>query len=115
MRATIAALEESLLVDGLLRRSERIAEDAAFLPVCFWLAAAHAMAGDVPTARARFDRAAATANDVGLLAEMADPVSGALLGGLPQALTHVGLVTAARRIADAQAAAPGSVTARASG
>jgi GH15 family glucan-1,4-alpha-glucosidase len=103
MRATVAALEEALLVDGLLRRSERIEEDAAFLPVCFWLAACHAMAGDVATARERFERAAATANDVGLLAEMADPATGALLGGLPQSLTHVGLVTAARRIGDAEA------------
>jgi GH15 family glucan-1,4-alpha-glucosidase len=102
MRATVAALEESLLVDGLLRRSERLREDAAFLPVSFWLAACHAMAGDVATARERFERAAGTANDVGLLAEMVDPATGALLGGLPQSLTHVGLVTAARRIADAE-------------
>jgi GH15 family glucan-1,4-alpha-glucosidase len=102
MRSTVAALEEALLVDGLLRRSERLDEDAAFLPVCFWLAACHAMAGDVATARERFERAAGTANDVGLLAEMVDPATGALLGGLPQSLTHVGLVTAARRIGDAE-------------
>jgi GH15 family glucan-1,4-alpha-glucosidase len=103
MRATVAALEESdLMRDGLLWRIGRLPDQGAFVPACFWLAANHALAGDVATARARFERAAATANDVGLLAEVFDPDRGVLLGGLPQVLSHVGLITAARCIAEAE-------------
>jgi alpha,alpha-trehalase len=39
---------------------------------------------------------------VGLLAEMADPRSCEPLGNLPQALSHVGLVSAAQAIGDAE-------------
>ena len=55
-------------------------------------------------ARARnvFERAAAFVNDVGLLAEEADPVSGELLGNFPQAFSHIGLVNAAWAISEAE-------------
>jgi GH15 family glucan-1,4-alpha-glucosidase len=68
-----------------------------------WLATVHALAGDPATGRRHFDRAATTANDVGLLAEMYDPGQGTLLGGLAQSLSHVALITAARHITDAEA------------
>jgi GH15 family glucan-1,4-alpha-glucosidase len=48
-----------------------------------------------------FDRAAAFANDVGLLAEEVDPTTGELLGNFPQAFSHIGLVNAAWAIAEA--------------
>lgn len=38
-------------------------------------------------------------NDLGLLAEEADPDTGAALGNVPQAFSHVGLVNAAWRLA----------------
>jgi GH15 family glucan-1,4-alpha-glucosidase len=105
MRATVAALEASdLMQGGLLRRIGRLPDQGAFVPACFWLAANHALAGDLDAARERFERAAATANDLGLLAEMFDPDSGALLGGLPQVLSHVALITAARSIQEAEEA-----------
>jgi alpha,alpha-trehalase len=56
-----------------------------------------------------FERAAAFANDLGLLAEEADGATGELLGNFPQAFSHIGLVNAAWAIAQAeagQAAAP---------
>jgi GH15 family glucan-1,4-alpha-glucosidase len=104
MRGTPAALEDTLLADGLLRRLERHPDEAPFVPATFWLAAVHALARDPAVARRHFDRAAATATDVGLLAEMFDPTQGTLLGGLAQSLSHDALITAARHITAAEAA-----------
>jgi alpha,alpha-trehalase len=52
----------------------------------FWLAQALALADQVDRARRVFERAAAFANDLGLLAEEVDPESGELRGNFPQAL-----------------------------
>ncbi len=41
-------------------------------------------------------------NDVGLLAEEVDPVTGELLGNSPQAVSHIGPADAARAIAQAE-------------
>ena len=54
-------------------------------------------------ARAVFERAASFVNDVGLLAEEVDPISGELLGNFPQAFSHIGLVNAAWAICGAEA------------
>jgi GH15 family glucan-1,4-alpha-glucosidase len=101
MRATVFAIEEELGVNGLHRRLESRPDESPFLPATFWLAACHARAGDVAAARAAFECAAGRANDVGLLAEMADPESGEPRGNVPQALSHVGLIFAANEIARA--------------
>ncbi len=79
-------------------------DEGAFLLCTFWLAQALATAGRVERARAVFERAAAFVNDVGLLAEEVDPVSGELLGNFPQAFSHIGLVNAAWAISQAEAA-----------
>ena len=75
-----------------------------FLLCTFWLAQALAMAGQPDRARTVFERAAAFVNDVGLLAEEVDPISGELLGNFPQAFSHIGLVNAAWAISQAEAA-----------
>jgi len=55
----------------------------------------------VDRARDVFERAIAFANDVGLLAEEVDEVSGELLGNFPQAFSHIGLINAAWAISQA--------------
>ena len=45
-----------------------------------------------------FDRATSYANDLGLLAEEADPDRKELLGNYPQAFSHVGPINAAWRL-----------------
>jgi GH15 family glucan-1,4-alpha-glucosidase len=46
-------------------------------------------------ARKLFDRLLGLCNDVGLLSEEYDPVSGRLVGNFPQAFSHVALVNSA--------------------
>jgi GH15 family glucan-1,4-alpha-glucosidase len=83
-------------VDGLA------GEEGTFLLCTFWLAQALAMAGRVEQAREVFERAAAYVTDLGLLAEEVDPVTGELLGNVPQAFSHIGLVNAAWAIDQAE-------------
>ena len=83
-------------VDGLA------GEEGTFLLCTFWLAQALAIAGQLDRARAVFERAIAFVNDVGLLAEEVDTVSGELLGNFPQAFSHIGLVNAAWAISEAE-------------
>ena len=107
MRATIDAIAERLTdARGLVyryRTSDELAgEEGTFLLCTFWLAHAQALAGEVEQARVTFERAIASANDVGLLAEEVDPATGELLGNFPQAFSHIGLVNAAWAISQAQ-------------
>ena len=110
MLATIDAIEERLTDDrGLVyryRTEEGVdglaGEEGTFLLCTFWLAQALAMADQVDRARAVFERAAAYANDLGLLAEEVDPATGEMLGNFPQAFSHIGLVNAAWAIAEAE-------------
>jgi alpha,alpha-trehalase len=74
----------------------------AFLLASFWLAEYHARAGHLERAQAIFERAAGTANDVGLLAEEVDVATGEPLGNMPQAIAHVGLVNAAAALTEAE-------------
>jgi GH15 family glucan-1,4-alpha-glucosidase len=105
--ATINATEERLTDErGLVYRYRSHdgldGEEGTFLLCTFWLAQALARAGQTDRARSVFERAAAFVNDVGLLAEEADPVSGELLGNFPQAFSHIGLVNAAWAISEAE-------------
>ncbi|SEG28202.1 Glucoamylase (glucan-1,4-alpha-glucosidase), GH15 family [Actinacidiphila yanglinensis] len=81
--------------------------EGTFLLCTFWLAGALALAGEVDEAERVFERAAATANDVGLMAEEVDTRTGELLGNFPQAFSHVGLVNAAWMISRVRSGAIG--------
>ena len=106
VRATVAAIADGLTDHRGLVFRYRAADgleggEGTFLLCTFWLAHARALAGELAEAEETFARAAAFANDLGLMAEEADPDTGELLGNFPQAFSHVGLVNAAWAIAEA--------------
>ena len=104
--ATIAAVRDRLTDDeGFVHRYEGEdgleGKEGSFLLCTFWLAHAQALAGDADGARATFELAAGVRNDVDLLAE--EYGDGQLLGNLPQAFSHIGLITAAAAITACEA------------
>ena len=110
VRTTDAIRERLGQEDGaLLRRYDTAGDDAGegddggregcFLACSFWLAECLARQGRHADAREVFDRASATANDLGLFAEEWDPAAGRQLGNFPQALTHLAHVAAAIALA----------------
>ena len=98
MWVTIQAVERELGDIGLVRRWPE--DPMGFLICTYWLSECLALAGQTERAEAWFDRATACANDLGLLAEEADPDRLELLGNFPQAFSHVGLVNAAWRLTE---------------
>lgn len=99
LRATLAAVEHELRRGDFVYRYTADdglpGEEGAFLLCSFWLVDALLHDGRPDEARALFDRLCDRANDVGLYSEEIDPESGAFLGNMPQAFTHVGLINAA--------------------
>jgi GH15 family glucan-1,4-alpha-glucosidase len=105
--ATIDAIEQGLSDErGLVYRyrgDDGFDEpEGTFLLCTFWLAHALALTGQVDRARQTLHRAAGYATDLGLFAEQVDPNGGELLGNFPQAFSHLGLVSAAQALADAE-------------
>jgi GH15 family glucan-1,4-alpha-glucosidase len=97
---TIEAIRREL-ADGplLYRYTGARDQEGAFLACSFWLVDAMVRAGRPGEAHEIWKGVTAYANDLGLLSEEADPVSGELLGNMPQALSHLALVMAARQLA----------------
>ena len=100
--ATIRAVEEDLLRDGLvLRYRTRTGVDGLsgdehpFLACSFWLVDAYLAAGRTRDAVELFDRLAGLANDVGLLSEEYDVTERRMAGNFPQAFSHLALVRSA--------------------
>jgi len=82
------------------------AGEGSFLLCTFWLAHALAVTGQVHRSRAVLERAAAFASPLGLFSEQVDTATGELVGNFPQAFSHLGLVTAAQALANAEHAPP---------
>jgi GH15 family glucan-1,4-alpha-glucosidase len=103
VRGTLRAIEERLLIDGefVLRYEIEGAGDGlpagegAFFACSFWLVDSYILQGRYAEARRLFDRLLSRCNDVGLLAEEFDPLTGRMLGNFPQAYSHVGLINCA--------------------
>jgi GH15 family glucan-1,4-alpha-glucosidase len=103
VRGTLKAIEDRLLIDRefvLRYETENPADglppgEGAFLACSFWLVDNYVLQGRHEEARKLFDRLLARCNDVGLLAEQLDPLTGRMLGNFPQAYSHVGLINSA--------------------
>ena len=102
---TIAAIERSLTLQGLIMRySTETSVDGlppgvgVFLPCSFWLADAYLLTGRRAEGEALFERLLSLSNDVGMFAEEYDPRTKRMLGNFPQALTHMALVNTARLV-----------------
>jgi GH15 family glucan-1,4-alpha-glucosidase len=107
MMSTADAIREGLNRDGLVMRytgdDSLEGDEGAFIPCSFWLAECYAKQHRNEEAHMVFDRAIATANHLGLLAEEYDPSSGQMRGNFPQALSHFSHLTAALAIGQQRA------------
>jgi GH15 family glucan-1,4-alpha-glucosidase len=102
MQHTVDVVRERLARDDLIYRYRAadgiVGDEGAFVPCSFWLAQALAAAGRTVEAEEVFEAVCARSNDVGLLPEEIDPVTGRFLGNIPQALSHIALINAATAI-----------------
>ncbi|HEV2448432.1 MAG TPA: glycoside hydrolase family 15 protein, partial [Candidatus Sulfopaludibacter sp.] len=105
MLSTLSRIREDLVSDTLVSRY-RIGEAAhdglpgtegSFTICSFWLAEAMARAGLVEEAQLVFEKMLSYANHLGLFSEEVG-AKGELLGNFPQALTHLGLISAAHNL-----------------
>ena len=106
--STVDAVRRELTVDGLVLRYRPEesgvdglpAGEGVFLACTFWLVMVLELQGLHDEARELFERLLDLRNDVGLLAEEYDPITGRQLGNFPQAFTHLALVSAALALSD---------------
>ena len=99
MSRTIDALTAQLGAGALLYRySGMEREEHTFVASAFWRAGALACVGRHDEAIAAMDELVAMSNDVGLYSEMISARDGSFWGNLPQALSHLAVVTAALTI-----------------
>ncbi len=103
VQGTLEAIESRLLIGGefvLRYETEKPADglppgEGAFLACSFWLVDNYILQGCHAKARKLFERLLSRCNEVGLLAEEFDPVTGRMLGNFPQAYSHVGIINCA--------------------
>ena len=102
MLSTLARMREELAADSLRAAvrdghsgERRPAGSEGFFSVCsFWLVEAMARAGQVEDAQLLFEKLLGYANHLGLFSEEVSG-KGEAIGNFPQALTHLGLISAA--------------------
>lgn len=109
MLATLDALERDFSWHRLLywRHLETSTDqrEGAFLAATFWVAQYWVMRRQLARARRILDAALVYANDLGLLAEEANPDTGQMQGNLPQTFAHAALIGAVIDLKAAEAAA----------
>ena len=107
MLGTWRRVKEELGHDGMIfRLSEGLDNlppgEGVFVICSFWAVDYLARLGRLDEATRRFERVLGLANDLGLLAEEAESDDATPLGNFPQAYSHLGLITAALALQEAQ-------------
>jgi GH15 family glucan-1,4-alpha-glucosidase len=104
MVRTVQAIRTELDEGGLLLRYRApdglSGSEGIFVACSFWLVECLARAGFHDDARAVFDRAHSTANDLGLFAEEYDVGRAEMAGNFPQGLTHLAHIGALEALAE---------------
>ena len=101
MRSTVEQLERQLLKNGLLYRysdGDGEPEEGAFTSCTLWLVNYYVLIGSERRARDLLDHLLSFQNGLGLFSEEINPQTGEQLGNFPQAITHVGLISAIRHL-----------------
>ena len=75
-------------------------DEGTFLVCSCWAVEVLVRQGRNEEARRMFDAVLGCGNDLGLFSEEHDPRTGELLGNVPQAFTHLGIIRAARALDD---------------
>lgn len=104
-RSTLKVINKTLGEDALISRYNVLkgaqdglpGREGSFSICSFWNVEALALTGDVKQARLDFEKILGYANHLGLFAEEIG-LEGEQLGNFPQALTHLGLISAARQL-----------------
>ncbi|HET7036921.1 MAG TPA: glycoside hydrolase family 15 protein [Thermomicrobiaceae bacterium] len=104
MLATIDAIQQHLLVDGLCYRYLGIEDgvpggESTFVLCTFWLINALLLAKRDDEAQELYEQLLAQGTDLGLLSEEISVASGEFLGNYPQAFSQIGVISAAVSLA----------------
>ncbi len=108
VQSTVAAIQQGLMADGLVKRYKTDAgvdglpgDEGVFLACSFWLVDNLILLGRRQEACDLFDRLLSLRNDLGLLSEEYEPNEKRLVGNFPQAISHIALVNTAYQLASA--------------
>ena len=108
MLATIRAVESELTSpQGFVYRykdfDDGLGGDEGIFVICtFWLVDDLILLGEIDRARVLFEKILSYSNDLGLMSEEIDPVSGQMLGNFPQAFSHLGIINTAVHLDQAE-------------
>jgi GH15 family glucan-1,4-alpha-glucosidase len=113
MKGTVAAIEKTLMKDGLVARYNTRSsvdglpgDEGVFLACSFWMVDNYVLQHRIDEARALFEHLLSLRNDVGLLSEEYDPKERRQLGNFPQAFSHLALVNSAHNLNGALESGP---------
>ena len=102
MLSTIEQISKKLEENNFIHRylpektSDGLAgSEGAFLAVNFWLIQNFILLDRIDDARKMYERILKAASPLGVFSEMINPKTGAMLGNLPQALTHIEVILTA--------------------